>query len=233
MVSPHESPANFSVTGNLCEDDIQHLLGAMIESHESQRGKQDSLDATSIASASSTALATLACTEIDEETTEIDEETKLLARSERKRSREKQRRMDVNTQFGDLTKLVSQLEKEEREEDPTVFHQSFSATNRADLISRTIAHLERMRDSNKRRQTECASLQQQLQEAKKAGEDMAAKYKELLCNSQNMMMPQPNKQVCIHFCLHHVLLVSICSFLSLSSIRFTHLHCNCNCNCRS
>jgi hypothetical protein len=204
MVSPHESPGHFSVSGNFSEDDIQHLLGAMNESHESQRGKQDShsLEATSIAS--STALAS----------NDIDEDTKLFARSERKRSREKQRRMDVNTQFADLTKLVSQLEKEEREEDPTVFRQSFSATNRADLISRTIAHFERMRDSNKRGRTECASLQQQLQEAKKAGEDMAEKYKGLLHNSQNMMMPQPNKQVCIHFC------IMFCCFLYALSYHF-------------
>jgi hypothetical protein len=202
MVNPDESPAHFSVSGNFSEDDIQHLLGSMVESHESQRGKEDSLDAASIAS--STAVSS----------NEIDEETKVLARSERKRSREKQRRMDVNKQFTDLTKLVSQLEKEEREEDPTIFHQHFSATNRADLISRTIAHLERMRDSSKRRRTECASLQQQLQEAKKAGEDMAAKYKGLLNNNQNMMMPQPNKQVCIHFCK------MFCCFLYTPSYHF-------------
>lgn len=211
MVSPHESPAHFSVSGNFSEDDIQHLLGAMIESHaptqqhQEQQEKQEVIETTSVASSLSVAVAA-----------EIDEESRALARSERKRSREKQRRLDVNKQFTDLTKLISQLEKEEREEDPTVFRQSFSATNRADLICRTIAHLERLRDTNKRRRTECSSLQEQLQAAKKAGEDMAEKCKGLVSSSQNMMMPQPNKQVCLRaFCMRYPVYRSLSDLFSL------------------
>ena len=127
----------------------------------------------------------------------INDDAKAQARSERKRCREKQRRVDVNKQFSDLMNLINFIEEEEKEEDPSIIRLSYSASNRADLIARAIAHLERLRDSNKRRRTEIATLQQQLQETKKAGEDVAARLKEALCSNNKMMvMPQPNKQVC-------------------------------------
>lgn len=193
------------MTGNFTEDDIQHLLGVMNSSHEdsaSSSSPQVPNPMESPAMQAAVQAAAAVCLPHSEPVapnsdthTEIHEEAKALARSERKRSREKQRRLDVNKQFNDLTKLVSQIEQEEREEDPTVFRQSFSATNRADLIARTIAHIERLRDSNKRRKTECANLQQQLQDSQKAGEEIAAKYKEAVCKNHGMMMPQQSKQV--------------------------------------
>jgi len=210
------SADHFDMTGNFSEDDIQHLLGAMNHAaHEDSSSNipnpvpamQAAVEAAAAclpppphhseepASSAPKSNMNTSSSSISSHHTEIDEEAKALARSERKRSREKQRRLDVNKQFTDLTKLISQIEQEEREEDPTVFRQSFSATNRADLIARTISHIERLRDSNKRRKTECSTMQQQLQESQKAGEEMASKYKEALSKNHGMMMPQQNKQV--------------------------------------
>lgn len=191
---------HFDMNGNFSEDDIQHLLGVMNATHEdTAQGvpnpvMQAAVETAACLAPSENSHHNTTSSNIQNET--IHEEAKALARSERKRSREKQRRLDVNKQFTDLTKLVAQIEQEEREEDPTVFRQSFSATNRADLIARAISHMERLRDVNKRRKLENATLQQQLQESQKAGEDIAAKYKEALCkNNGMMMMPQANKPV--------------------------------------
>jgi hypothetical protein len=119
----------------------------------------------------------------------IPDESKAMARSERKRSREKQRRSDVNQKFGDLTLLLRQIESEEAEEDQMA-RLAFNATNRVDLVARTIMHLGRLRDCNKKRKVEVESLQQQLDQAKKAGEDTAAKLKETMFNQ-----PPQTKQV--------------------------------------
>jgi hypothetical protein len=132
-----------------------------------------------------------------------DHHHKTMARSERKRSREKQRRCDVNRQFTDLTTVLKQIEAEEAAEDHSASTSSsslwgvlprvaFSASNRVELIARTITHLERLNASNKRRKKEIDSLQQQLDLAKKAGEDTAAKLKEVMFNQP----PPQTKQVC-------------------------------------
>lgn len=121
---------------------------------------------------------------------EVDEEARAQARSERKRSREKQRRSDVNKQFADLTSLLRQIEIEEAEDDHTAARMAFSATNRVDLISRTIIHLERLREAHKRNKIQIQSLQQQLEQSQKAGEETAAKLKEVMFNQ-----PPQTKQV--------------------------------------
>jgi translation initiation factor 2B subunit (eIF-2B alpha/beta/delta family) len=92
-------------------------------------------------------------------------------------------------QFTDLTKLIWQLEAEEAT-DLEIARLAFSPTNRVNLIARTIVRLERLRNSNKRHKVEIDSLQQQLDQAKKAGEDTAAKLKEAMFNQ-----PPQNKQV--------------------------------------
>jgi len=145
--------------------------------------------------------------------TEIDDGTKNQARSERKRSREKQRRTDVNKQFGELTEVLKRIESEEqqlqqeraaREEareggpKPNSSNQAsrmilppFSPTNRVDLIARTIAHLERLSHVTKKQVQELQSLEDQLRTAQKAGEDMAQKLKDAVFSQQQqggMMM---------------------------------------------
>lgn len=120
-----------------------------------------------------------------------EEEAKLQARSERKRCREKQRRSDVNKQFADLTQLLQRIDAEEAaaasdegKESSTAATSrgvvTFNPSNRVDLIAKTIMSLERLHECSKKRKLEIASLQQQLEEAKKAGEDTAAKLKEAM-----------------------------------------------------
>lgn len=113
-------------------------------------------------------------------------EEKFVARTERKRSREKQRRSDVNKQFSDLTSCLRYVESEYDAEElrtaalPTVF----SPSNRADLLARTVALLNALHATNKRRKKELDELQGELENSRKAGEEMAAKLKE------NIMAPQ-------------------------------------------
>lgn len=195
------SPSHFSLAGTFSADEIQDLLGAMageIHPHRpsshcttttsgssSDDGGQPDLDLTSVVHAPP-----LPPPEDEDATTTIDDDAKMQARSERKRSREKQRRCDVNKHFADLTAVLTQIEAEEAEEDNTVVRLAFSPANRVDLIARTITHLERLNASNKRRRKEVDSLQQQLDQAKKAGEDTAAKLKEVMFNQ-----PPQTKQV--------------------------------------
>lgn len=175
------SPAHFGFAGNFSADDIQELLGAMVAEHQRSptRSTVDEVDDEGTDRAS-----------VDRTTDDVEDGAKAQARSERKRSREKQRRSDVNRQFADLTALLKQIEAEEAEEDNTVARLAFSPTNRVDMIARTITHLERLRAINKRRKLEVETLQQQLEQAKKAGEDTAAKLKEVMFNQ-----PAQHKQV--------------------------------------
>jgi len=126
---------------------------------------------------------------------------KAQQRSERKRSREKQRRSDVSKQFSDLTQLLQRVESEDSREyegraSPPA-RMAFNPSNRVDLIARTNYYLERLLDSNKRRKTEIDSLKQDVELAKKAGEDTAARLKEALlaypnpCSNNKVMMMVP------------------------------------------
>ena len=163
-------------------------------------------------------------------------------RSERKRSREKQRRTDVNKQFNELTDVIKRIETDEQknqhdiivreqerdkeyqrqrqqtqngddetttEEDgsssnkrlkPTSPSTSssvmsscvlppFSATNRVDLIARTIAHLERLARVTNKQRSDINSLEEQLTVSKKAGEDTASKLKQATTVQMNMANP--------------------------------------------
>ena len=179
------SPSHFSLAGNFSADDIQELLGAMAEEHHQHGGGEEELAS------------------VDRPTDDsviIPEDAKAQARSERKRSREKQRRTNVNKQFADLTALLKQIEREEADEDATVARLAFSLTNRVDMIARTITHLERLRSLNKRRKLELQSLQQQLDHAKKAGEDTAAKLKEVMFNHQPAAQKQVRKESGFFMC---------------------------------
>jgi hypothetical protein len=192
------SPSHFSLAGTFSADEIQDLLGAMAgeihphrpSSHStttttsSDDGGQPDLDLTSVVHPPPPP------PDDEDGTITVDDDAKMQARSERKRSRERQRRCDVNKHFADLTAVLTQIEAEEAEEDNTVVRLAFSPANRVDLIARTITHLERLNASNKRRKKEVESLQQQLDQAKKAGEDTAAKLKEVMFNQ-----PPQTKQV--------------------------------------
>ncbi|VEU41635.1 unnamed protein product [Pseudo-nitzschia multistriata] len=129
-------------------------------------------------------------------------------RSERKRSREKQRRNDVNRQFAELTEVLKNIEREAQEmgrnddaygsvSTMMAIAASTGPTNRVDLIARTIVHLERLNRTAKKQRLEISSLQEQLERTKKSGEDMAEKLKDVMFNQQRQFTtstfpPYPN-----------------------------------------
>lgn len=204
VVSNPASPANFGLAGTFSADDISELLGAMSGEHQQQH--ESTLDPSEATSASP--FPADSSVNLPSAGDGIDDDAKAQSRSERKRSREKQRRSDVNRQFADLTTLLRQIETEEAEEDHTVARLAFSPTNRVDLIARTITHLERLRDMNKRRKKEVESLEQQLELSKKAGEETASKLKEVMFNQ-----PPQNKQVRLSLLRVHAVLY-YCGFLT-------------------
>jgi hypothetical protein len=113
----------------------------------------------------------------------ISEEQKAAVRTERKRCREKQRRSDVNRQF---TELNAALRKVESESSDWARHTYTSTTNRADLIARSIYILNSIHESNESRKRRVIELERDLELAKKAGEETAAKLKEQIMAPQQM-----------------------------------------------
>lgn len=192
------SPDHFGLSSTFSADDISELLGAMGEEQQRQQVHEAPAPASLLEAPESNE-------ELLRNDDGIGEEAKAQARSERKRSREKQRRSDINKQFADLIQILRQIEAEDSEEDKVRL--SFNPSNRVDLIARTILHLERLRDFKKKKKEEIESLQQQLDLAKKAGEDTAQKLKETMFNHA-----PPTKQV------------RLCIFLAFNSF-LSNLQC--------
>ena len=133
--------------------------------------------------------------------------SKAKLRSERKRTREKQRRDGVNRQFSELTKVLKRLELEEREEADrksrlangsdssrsaslhSVRLPFIAPNNSVDLISCAIVHLQHLHRLSQRQQEDINRLEESLENTKKAGEDTASKLKEVLFNYQ---VPRPH-----------------------------------------
>lgn len=108
---------------------------------------------------------------------------KVAARTERKRSREKQRRSDVNKQFGELSMVLRRIDANHHPHsngDNSSSVSVFAPGNRAELIARTIRLLETLDEANKKQKRDIQDYQVQLENAKKAGEETAAKLKEQL-----------------------------------------------------
>lgn len=95
---------------------------------------------------------------------DLTEEMKAQIRSERKRTREKQRRSDVNSQFTSLTELLQRVEGydldsdvSDDEDEPETKKRKVNSvgtinvapSNRVDLISRTIAVMDRLHTVNR------------------------------------------------------------------------------------
>ena len=199
MVSSNlTSPEHFGLDGDFSAEDIQDLLGAMAEEHAHNHDARPVESTTSSASEDGGSAA-------GEPKGDVPEEAKAQARSERKRSREKQRRSDVNKQFTDLTQILRTIEEEEAEENNGLTTRlAFNPSNRVDLIARTSMHLERLQKANKRQKLEVQSLQQQLDQAKKAGEETAAKLKETMFNqpAQNKHVSPCRQLYCALLCVH-------------------------------
>merc|ERR1712060_822321 len=99
---------------------------------------------------------------------------KARIRSERKRSREKQRRSDVNTQFADLTTLLKKIEAEDVQGDEIrkdfiteLSTASSNNMNRVDLIGKTITVLNRIHNDNQKRKRSIDELNEELKVTKK------------------------------------------------------------------
>lgn len=156
-------PSTFS------EEEIHDILGAMNShddcSHEEHGGHHD--DGTGISA-----------------------DSRAKARSERKRSREKQRREDVNKHFGDLTQLLRQVEADDDDGNKWIPIPTVGPTNRVDLIARTIVVLERVHRVSMKRKLEIEDLNKQLEDMKKIAEDTTARLKEATMYQQGPQKPQ-------------------------------------------
>jgi len=214
--SAADSPVSFPMSGHFSDEDIHELLGAMGDQahehltaalHHHHEPSHDEVGSMRLPGDDKTAAPTDGG--VEEETTEeqqqqdlkeedeelISAEARAQARSERKRSREKQRRSDVNKQFADLTQLLRRIEAEDLDAEGMAGLSSIPSggpTNRVDLIARTIAVLERMHDMSSKRRREVVDLNRQLEEMKKMAEDTAARLKEATVYQQG-----PPKPVCI------------------------------------
>lgn len=163
------SPSQMSsVHAGFSPEDIQELLGGVLDDHPHEHEEHQSHEEQA---------ATTSC---DSNHDGITDDVKAAARSERKRSREKQRRSDVNKQFATLTDLLRQIESSHTDlfASPVWTEASFSPSNRVELMARTIHVLQTMEHSHKRQKTRIQELEVQLDSAKKAGEEAAAKAKE-------------------------------------------------------
>ena len=105
---------------------------------------------------------------------------KARLRSERKRSREKQRRSDVNTQFADLTALLKKIEAENEDGENRIELSTASSSNmnRVDLIGKTIAILNRIHNENRKRKRTIDELQDELKETKKRADEATEKLQQ-------------------------------------------------------
>lgn len=194
------SPSHYGFTGTFLSEDLHELLGAIREEHEVATAGvfPGSYSANSVASLSNS---------LSHEPTNHSnlnhggstspslpvESVKAQARSERKRSRERQRRSDVNKQFSDLTELLRKIEAEDQASEAAnseiATHTaavsssssrfSFSPANRVDLIAKTITVLERLHATSQKRKRTVVELQEELERTKKAGEDAAARLKQV------------------------------------------------------
>jgi len=120
-------------------------------------------------------------------------DAKAQVRSERKRTREKQRRLDVNSQIVDLTAVLQKVEGEDKPEGDVT---TASPGNRVDLIARTLSLLSRIHNENGKRQREITDLQGKVKVAKKNVEEKKLKeQQEAVVAAQQtsaMMMPMMN-----------------------------------------
>jgi hypothetical protein len=199
LASLSHSPQDRDPGHGLSAEDIQELLGGVLDDpnggggiHSSSSGAYGGVGDGGDDSADD---APGAAGGVD--ANGIPLEAKAVARSERKRSREKQRRSDVNKQFADLTEVLRRIEAElhnastsDDGDDSKLtaprLLTSFSPTNRVDLIARTIQVLTSLETVTKKQRAEIKRLGEDLENAKLAGEETAAKLKEQMTAPVNM-----------------------------------------------
>lgn len=117
--------------------------------------------------------ATIAVPPTNQITDAVSAEAKAQARSERKRTREKQRRLDVNSQIVDLTAILQKVDADDlKDVANTAAAKNSSPGNRVDLIGRTIAVLNKIHGENRKRQAEISDLQEKVSKSNKNLETM-------------------------------------------------------------
>merc|ERR1711862_22274 len=116
----------------------------------------------------------------NEKSPKLSAAQKAKIRSEKKRTREKQRRTDVNTLFTDLTLLLKKIDSENCEDDesPKSSVRLSTNMNRVDLIGKTISTLDRLHSENKKRKCSVNKLSAELEENKKRFEEVSRKLQE-------------------------------------------------------
>ena len=148
--------------------------------------------------------------------TDLTEEMKTQIRSERKRTREKQRRSDVNSQFSTLTELLQRVEGYDLESDVSddeddtetkkrkinsVGVLNVAPSNRVDLIARTISVMDRLHRVNRALRQNVKGLRKQVKkfslmsaggdDLKKPGMmNMGSNFMNSQMQGMMMMMPQ-------------------------------------------
>lgn len=196
MADSSSSPSMHPYNHNFTDEDLNDILGASLMEDPSHSGE------TTIENPGSSGAADHECRskedDDDDDLDGISSDAKTQARTERKRSREKQRRSDVNRQFADLSQLLRRIESEE-EGRTSLPLSSAGPTNRVDLIARTINIMERTHELSKKRKTEIASLQKQLEDSQKMAEDTAARLKEATLYQHHGQQ----KQVCVGHSFAH------------------------------
>jgi hypothetical protein len=193
MADPSSSPSMLPYNHNFTDEDLNDILGVSLMSSMEERSHSGQLNNENPGSSAVIDQSSRANEdEYEDDLDGISSDSKTQARTERKRSREKQRRSDVNKQFAELSQLLRLIESDE-EGRTTLPICSAGPTNRVDLIARTIHIMGRTHELSKKRKEEIASLQKQLEESQKMAEDTAARLKEATL----YQYPGPQKQVCV------------------------------------
>lgn len=120
--------------------------------------------------------------------TDLSEDVKTQIRSERKRTREKQRRSDVNAQFAALTELLKRVEGYDLDSDvsddeddsckkkpklsTSVTVVNATPSNRVDLIARTISIMDRLHKVNRSLRTTIKGLRKTMKKMNNVDGDM-------------------------------------------------------------
>merc|ERR1712183_1163280 len=119
------------------------------------------------------------------------EEEKGGDRAERKRCREKQRRLDINYQFSELTTLLQKIDAEDENdcENPRKRFKfsSSSPMNRIDLIAKTISIISRIHSENRKMKVSITETEAEITGLKKK----TTEAKENMNKSGQMVMMVP------------------------------------------
>jgi len=112
----------------------------------------------------------------------------------RKREMEKKRRVDINHQFGVLQETMKKIESE----CGGLLHHNYSPNNRIELLTRTIALVQRLYEENREKKAKIKTITNDLDASRKSTEQIAAELKEKVhttsTNQAMVMVPMMMNQ---------------------------------------